>query len=54
MEMGADFIGMVKTNNKGFYKDTIEKLIKDWPGGSYIVLRSKHMVPRDSPLIAIS
>ena len=33
--------------------DTIEKLTKDWPGGSYLVLRSKPMVPRDRPLIAI-
>ena len=53
MEVGAELIGMVKTNNKGFCKETIEKLTKDWPGGSYLVLRSKPMVPRDRPLIAI-
>ena len=34
MEVGAKLIGTVKTNTKGFYKDTIEKLTKDWPGGS--------------------
>ena len=51
--MGAELIGMAKTNTKGFCKDTIEKLTKDWPGGSYFVLRSKHMVPGDRPLIAI-
>ena len=54
MEVGAKLIGMVKTNNKGFCKETIEKLTKDWPGGSYLVLKSNPMVPRDRPLIAIS
>ena len=34
MEMGVEFIGMVKTNTKGLCKETIEKLTKDWPGGS--------------------
>ena len=53
MEIGAELIGMVNTNTKGFCKETIEKLTKDWPGGSYLVLRSKHMVPGDRPLIAI-
>ena len=31
MEVGAELIGAAKTNTKGFYKDTIEKLTKDWP-----------------------
>ena len=53
MEVCAEFIGMVKTNTKGFCKETIEKLTKDWPGGSYLVLSSKHMVPGGRPLIAI-
>ena len=51
--IGVDFICMVKTNTKGFFKATIEGLTKDWPGGSYIVLRSKPMVPGKSPLLAI-
>ena len=50
MEVGAKLIGMVKTNTKGFLKETIEKLTKDWPGGSYLVLRSKPMVPGGQPL----
>ena len=29
MEMGAEFIGMVKTNTKGFCKETIDNLTKD-------------------------
>ena len=53
MEVVAEFIFMVKTNTKVFCKDTIEKLSKDWPGGSYIVLKSKHMVPGERSLIAI-
>ena len=43
----------MNTNTKGLYKDTIEKLTKDWPGGSYLVSRSKPMVPGDRQLIAI-
>ena len=54
MELVAKLIGMVKTNTKGLCKETIDKLTKYWPGGcSYLVLRSKHMVPGDRPLIAI-
>ena len=53
MELGAEFIGMVKTNTKRFCKEKIEKLTKDWPGGSYLVLMNKHMVPWNRPLIAI-
>ena len=53
MEVGAKVIGMAKTNTRGFCKETIEKLTKDWPGCSYLLLRSKPMVPGDRPLIAI-
>ena len=53
MELGAELIGMVKTNTKGLCKETIEKLTKNWPGGSYLVLRSKPMVPGGRPCIAI-
>ena len=51
--IGVDLIEMVKTNTKAFCKATIEGLMKDWPGGSYIVLRSKRMEPGESPLLAI-
>ena len=51
--MGAELIGTVKTNTKVFCRETIEKLTKDCPGGSYFALRSKPMVPGDWPLIAI-
>ena len=44
---------MVKMNTKGFCKETIDKLTKYWPGGSYLVLSIKPMVPGGRPLIAI-
>ena len=53
MELGAELIGMVKTNTKGFCKETIEKLTKYFPGGFYLVLRRKPMLPGGWPLIAI-
>ena len=51
--IGVDLIGMAKTNTKGFCKATIEGLKKDWTGRSYIVLRSKPMVPGGKPQLAI-
>ena len=39
MELGAELIGMVKTKTKWFFKETIEKLTKDWTGGSYLNTR---------------
>ena len=53
MEVGAELIGTVKTNTKGFCKETIYKLTKDWDGSSYLVLRIKPMVTGDRPRIAI-
>ena len=53
MGVGDELIGMVKKNTKGFYNDTIENLTKDCPGGSYLVLRSKPIVPGYRPLIDI-
>ena len=53
MKVGAELIGMGKTNTKGFCKYNIDILTKDWRGGSYLVLKSRHMVPGDSTLIAI-
>ena len=35
MGVDADTIGIFKINIKGFCKDTIENMTKDWPGGSY-------------------
>ena len=44
---------MVKTNTKGFCKSMIEGLKKDWPGVSYIVLRSKPILSGERPLLSI-
>ena len=52
MEVGAELIGMANKNTKGFYRETIDKLTKDRPGGSHLVLRSKPIVPGGRPLIA--
>ena len=53
MDVVTEMIGIVKTNKKVFCKDTINNITKYWPGGSYLVLRSKPMLPRGRPLIAI-
>ena len=53
MEVGSELIGVLNTNTKGLCKETIEKLTKNWPGGSYLVLRRKPMVPGDRSIIAI-
>ena len=52
-EVGSKLISMVKKDTKGFCKGAIEKLTKDWPGGYYLVLRSKPFVPGVRPLIAV-
>ena len=46
-------VGMVKTNTKGFCKETIDNLTKDRTVGSYLLLRNKSMVPGDMPLFSI-
>ena len=53
MKVGAEFIGMVKTNTKELCKETIQKLTKGWPRVSYLVLRSNPMIPGYRPLISI-
>ena len=44
---------MVKTNRKGVYRYNIEKLTKDWKGGSYFVLKRKSTMAGERPLIDI-
>ena len=53
MEVGSDIIGVVKTNTKGFYRDTIQNLTNDWTVGSCLLLKSKPMVSGVRPLISI-
>ena len=53
MDVGADMVGMIKTNIKGLCKYTIKNLKKYWPGGFYLVLKRNYVVPGGRPLIAI-
>ena len=50
---GVDYCGPVNTSHKGFCLATLEKLMKDWPGGAYIVLKSTPRFPGETPLLAI-
>ena len=42
-----------ENQHQRIFKATVEGLTKDWPGGSYIVLRRKTMVPGERQLLAI-
>ena len=42
----------MKTSHKVFLA-TLEKLMKDWPGGSYLVLKSTPRFPSEGPLLSI-
>ena len=53
MDVDSDIIGIVKTNTKVFCKYSVEKMTKDWPGGSYLVLKRSYTVPGNIPLISI-
>ena len=50
---GVDYCGPVKTSHKGFYLSKLEKLMKYWPGGSYLVLKSSPRFPGEILLLAI-
>ena len=43
----------MKTIHKGFCLATLEKLMKDWPVGSYLVMTSTPIFPDEIPLLAI-
>ena len=49
----VDYCGEAKTSHKGFCLATLENLMKDWPGRSYLVLKSTPIVPGGIPLLAI-
>ena len=53
MYVGEEIIGTVKTNTKGFFKETVENLANDWLGGSYLMLKRNPMVPGNRLLIYI-
>ena len=43
----------VKTSRKGFSLDILEKLMKAWPGGSYLVLKINPRFTGNIPSMAI-
>ena len=49
---GIDYCGPVKTGHKFFFA-TLEELMKDWLGGSYLVLKSTPRFPGESTLLPI-
>ena len=53
MAAGVDYCGPVKTSHKGFCLFTLEKLMKDWLGRSYLVMKSTPRFPSEIPLLAI-
>ena len=53
MAEGVDYCRPVKMSHKGFCLATLENFMKDWPVGSYLVLKSNPTVPGDRPLMAI-
>ena len=50
---GVDYCGPVKMSHKGVFLATLEKLMKDWPVGSYLVLKSTPRFPGERPILAI-
>ena len=50
---GVYYCGPVKTSHNGFYLATLEKLMKDWPGGSYLVMEITPRVPVGRPILNI-
>ena len=59
-EMAAavfDYCGPEKTSHRGFCLATLEKLMKYWPGGSYLVSKSTPIFPGSllpAPSVAIN
>ena len=53
MAAGVNYYGPTKTSHKGFCLATLEKLMKDWPGGSYLVMKIIPWVPGEITLLAI-
>ena len=53
MAVGVNSGGTVKTSHKSFCLATLEKLIKDWPGGSYLFMKITPRVPGVIPLMFI-
>ena len=53
MNSGVDYFGPVNMSHKGFCLATLENLMNDCPGGSYLVMKSYPIVPGGRPLLPI-
>ena len=53
MADGLYYCGPAKTSHNGFCMDTLENLMKEWPGVYHLVLKSTTIVPVDRKLMAI-
>ena len=53
MDTSVNYCGPVKTSHKGFCLATLENSMKNWPGGSYLFMKSTPIVPGGRPLLAI-
>ena len=50
---GVDYCGPAKTSHKGFCLNTLENLMKDFPGGSYIFTKITPRFTSERPLLGI-
>ena len=50
---GVTYCGLVKTSHKDFCLTTLEKLMKYFPEGSYLVMKSTPRFPGEQPLLDI-
>ena len=53
MSAGVNYCGPVKTIHEGFRLARLEKLMKYWPDGSYLVLKSTLRFPGERTLLEI-
>ena len=53
MAAGVYYCGPVKMSHKGFCLATLENLMNDSPGSSYLVMKSTPIVTGDIPLLDI-
>ena len=53
MAAGVDYCGPAKTSHKGFCLTTLEQLMKDWTGRSYLVMNINPIFPGEIPLLTI-
>ena len=53
MAEGVDYFGTMKTGQHGYCLAKSEKFMKDFPGGSYLVMKITPRVPGEIPLLKI-